>query len=65
MVVADEYRSSPRKISPVATSSTTDPTRTGLGSNLRIPAHNLIVRNHLEYLAARYQILGGPSGRAV
>jgi len=58
--MADEYRSFPRKISPDATSSTTNPTRTGLGSNLRMPAHNLIVRSHLEYLDLRYQILRVP-----
>jgi hypothetical protein len=57
MVMADEYRSSPRKICPDATSSSTNPTRTDLGSNLRISAHNLIVRWHLEYLDVHYQIL--------
>jgi hypothetical protein len=59
-VMADEYRSLPRKICPDATSSTTNPTLTGLGSNLHIPAHNLIVRSHLEYLDVRYQILQIP-----
>jgi hypothetical protein len=60
MVMADKYRSSPRKICLVATSSTTNPTRAVLGSKLRIPAHNLIVWSHLDYLDVHYQILPVP-----
>ena len=60
MVTTDEYRSSPRKICPSVTSSTTNPTWTALGSHLRIPAHNLIVENHSDYWDVRYQILPVP-----